>query len=110
MKMDIESFEIHAILGGLRLFEKKVVKILIMEFVHLKRRAKRTIDFYEQLEKAMNFLLIENAYEVYSFPAGQKLEFEKWQSWTNEIVFAQPGFWRGSVATFKELAKIKKFL
>ena len=45
MKMDIEGHEMHAILGGTKLFKTKSVKFLMIEFVHCKNKARQNEEY-----------------------------------------------------------------
>ena len=74
-------------------------------------------------DKALDYLVNQCGYEAYSFPEGQKLDLKDSLSWPNQscdenylqsfcinVVFAQPGFWKGSVSSFDKFREFEKKL
>ena len=108
--MDIEGFEPHAILGGRKLFESKAVKVVMMEYSRTMLKSKKYAFISQLVFEALDFLINKMGYEVFSFPQNEKLHLNNRTRWSDEVVFALPGFWKGPVWNMEQLKKLEPIL
>ena len=109
MKMDIQTFEPFAILGGKQFFKQLKVRLVFLEWAEMKQALipqssqYRGQDYINSIEGAFNFLLDEMKYEVRSLKNTQILSWETRQNWPGDIILAQSGYWFGKAKIIGQL-------
>ena len=100
MKMDIEAFEVYAILGGRDFLKSGAVKIILMEWVliQINMMNNNPRGFKKDADAAIKFLVFDAGYSVYNLPDGRPVTFkERKKTWSKMIVFAKPGYFSEGV-------------
>ena len=73
MKMDIEAFEVYAILGGKKFFKTKTVKILLMEWLQIRLKVNQTtekggnLDYRSVMTNFIITMTAESRFSVYCY-------------------------------------------